>query len=1076
LKNETNGWDQTMKAGRNSDMDQKKRIKLPNPLTVRIKSYIDKSTFQYGGKGGGSCYPFFCLFLILFLFFGLWLLLGAHVAHAQQYHFRTWEVEDGLPQSQVYDVLQDRRGSLWVCTNGGGVARFNGIRFEQYSTHQGLVHNQVRKGFEDSRGNLWFATYRGLSRYDGQQFTNFTNEHGYPDCLYAQVFEDRNGAIWVYTLIEPGNSKLLFLEGNRLVDLASREPLLRQFPLISKPFLRSVYRTSQGTLLLTTEGGLLEVVDGQVTRSALQEVPSFQGREIRVLLEDRKGRAWVHAIGPEGRSSLFTLSGGRAEEFQLPQGISAGQVRLMLEDAQGNIWLTGNEAGLVRYRDGRFQVFDRSNGLLADLMYVYALTEDREGNIWLGTNNSLVRYSGQRFVLYSSTEAEGAESVNALFEDSKGRVWIGNSAGEVIRHADGQETVLLPASTSPIGRLNGMIELRDGAFLLATHRGIWHYSSESLHNVSRQYGVLPTTQVSGFSQVGDTLWISTFNEGAVRYVGGTATAFTHESHGLASNYVRTIQRDSRGRLWFCTFAGVSRLDGQRFIHYGPESGLKRELVFQMAEDKAGGLWFASFGSGLAHFNGQRFTYLTTEEGLASDNLYSVLTDRHGSLWVGTQFGVDRLALGPQGRVLQVRNYGQPDGFMGGETNGNVNLRASDGTLWFGTKRGAVRYSPEANQAPHVPPVAKMTGLRLFYEPVEWAAPAYVAYHEGVAPWTALPLNLSLPFGLNHLSFVFEALYYRAPEKVRYQWMLEGLDRDWSPESDRTEVVYPELPPGSYTFLVRARNGDGVWTEEPARFAFSVTPPLWRRGWFLVSAAVLLLAGVVLAVRAVTGRRLRRRLREMELQQSLQQERARISRDLHDNVGANLAMILLNLNQSASSTPDPDEQCRISRIREYAKQTIDQLRQTIWAIHKENLKVGDLEHKVYRLLQEYVGPEASLAWQVTTTGDPSLPLSSNQALNLFRLTQEAISNSLHHSRARHLRVNLQTIADQELVVTVKDDGQGFDPDAEVPEDHYGLHNMKARAQDIGATLTIHSAAGSGTTVRLRLPLREGPGKK
>jgi ligand-binding sensor domain-containing protein len=261
-------------------------------------------------------------------------------------------VEDGLPQSQVYDIVEDRRGSLWVCTNGGGVARFNGTRFEPYTTHQGLVHNQVRKGFEDSRGNLWFASYRGLSKYDGREFTNFTNEHGYPDCLYAQVFEDRNGAIWVYTLIERGNSKLLLLEGNRLVDLADREPLLQQFPLIAKPFLRPVYRTSRGTLLLTTEGGLLEVVEGKVTRSPLQQVPAFQDREIRVLLEDRQGRAWVHTVDAEGRSALFTFSGGRAEEFRLPPGVRADKVRLMLEDRQGNIWLTGNEAGLARYRNG----------------------------------------------------------------------------------------------------------------------------------------------------------------------------------------------------------------------------------------------------------------------------------------------------------------------------------------------------------------------------------------------------------------------------------------------------------------------------------------------------------------------------------------------------------------------------------------------------------------------------------------------------------------------------------------------------------------------------------------------------
>lgn len=207
----------------------------------------------------------------LFLLGMLVALLLPSLAWAQQYFFRTWMVEDGLPQSQVYSVLQDRRGSLWVSTNGGGVARFTGTRFEEHTTRQGLVHNQVRHALEDRQGNLWFATYRGLSKYDGRQFTNFTEAHGYPNCLYAQVFEDGAGTIWVYTLLTPGQSKLLRLEGDRLLDFAEREPLLRQFNFVSKPFLRDVYRTRQGTLLLTTTGGLVEVTGQEARLSPLQQ-------------------------------------------------------------------------------------------------------------------------------------------------------------------------------------------------------------------------------------------------------------------------------------------------------------------------------------------------------------------------------------------------------------------------------------------------------------------------------------------------------------------------------------------------------------------------------------------------------------------------------------------------------------------------------------------------------------------------------------------------------------------------------------------------------------------------------------
>ena len=245
----------------------------------------------------------------------------------------------------------------------------------------------------------------------------------------------------------------------------------------------------------------------------------------------------------------------------------------------------------------------------------------------------------------------------------------------------------------------------------------------------------------------------------------------------------------------------------------------------------------------------------------------------------------------------------------------------------------------------------------------------------------------------------------------------------------------------------------------------------RRWWFLALAAAIILGGVVLTVRAVTGRRLREQLRELKLQQTLHEERVRIARDLHDNVGANLAFIITGLHQSAAAAADPAEKSNLDRLRHHTKETIDQLRQTIWAIHKENLTVNDLESKLHRLLLEQNGLANGIKWEVTATGELSAPLSSNQALNTFRIAQEAVTNALRHSGASQLQVTLQADQGQELRLEVEDNGKGFDPQAPPPDEHYGLLNMQARAKGIGASLSIHSEAGSGTAVRLVLPLKQ-----
>ncbi|CAN5309768.1 hypothetical protein BH23BAC1_BH23BAC1_48290 [soil metagenome] len=1010
----------------------------------------------------------FCLFKKQIQFFLYFFLLSNNI-HAQQYFFRTWGLEEGLPQSQVYDIIQDTRGFLWVCTNGGGVARFNGRNFKVFNTQNGLVHNQVRNSMEDSKGNIWLVTYNGLSKYDGYRFHNFTEKNGYPNCMYANIFEDSEGIIWIYTLISPGQAKLFYIENNRLIDFTTIDEFFEKNKLLGRTFFRDILLSKEGYFFLTTNVGLMELKEGKIVPSPLQELPEFQNKRVWPLLEEKGGELWLYTEEGTRKGNLYRLEEGILQLIKLPAKIQANQVHVLIEDKNGQIWMTGENTGLLQFRNGSFEVFNRSNGLLVDLDYIFTIQEDIEGNIWLGTNNGLVRYNENQFLTFGIRNIWQSSNITGLFQDSQERYWIGTGAGEIILYDGYTQKTILSSEKSPLIRMNDMHELEDGSFLIASHQGLWLYNSQNLTPANSKYGLSKDMKISSITAIEDTLWFSTLNDGAFCYTNGKSYMYTNKGHGLSSDYVRTIDQDKKGNLWFCTFSGVSSFNGKKFKNYGAAQGLGTDLIFQMAEDKTGALWFATYGKGLARFDGKKFDYVTTFDGLNSDNLYSVLIDNEGNIWAGTQNGVDKITLDGEGKVSSIRNFGLADGFLGGETNGNVNMVAQDGSLWFGTRNGAIKVNPDIISAFSVPPKVYITHLKIFFKTIEWNSKSYVKQHTGISPWFNLPLNLTLPYHQNHFSFVFESPTFSAPEKIKYQWLLEGLDREWSPLSDQTEVIYPELSPGTYTFLVKALTSDQVWSEQPASYSFTIITPVWRRWWFISIILGIILIGLITTVRSLTGRKLKKQLQELEVKQQLQEERERIARELHDNVGASLAYILNHLNRTAAEISDQAKQKKILQISSITKNTIDQLRQTIWAINKEELTLQELKRKILNYFDDQNYSESALVLDITANCDNQNTISSFQALNLFRIAQETITNAYKHSNASRISVFMENIQENKLKVKFEDDGQGFNPQESISEDHYGLKNIKFRAKAIGADICIHSAPGKGTRIEIILPI-------
>ena len=758
------------------------------------------------------------------ILYTLLLMLMPLTGFSQQYGFRNFNLEDGLPQTEVLSMMVDSKGAIWTGTNGGGLSRFNGNRFKTFTTRDGLPDDIVSSICEDREGNIWFTVSNAVVRYDGVSFKVYT-ESSHPDLrLYPQVYCDGQAQIWLLSVDEQNQPRFLKISGDSIINVSDGMSEINA----NNPIINLFY-SRLGIHYISTPGGLYEMGENNsLKRSLLNEYDIFRNRIIRPVHLDDEGYLWIISRSNDSPRFFFhRYKNGVVTDFDVPGTPFWNGVFTVFKDSYGRCWFANFGNGVAMYdpERGEFQRFSQVNGLSSD--FINGMLEDHEGNIWFSSRGGgLTKYSPNNFISFDFDPVIDGNLVRRIFQDSQGKLWFG-LAGTGIVSYDGETLTPFSKDQFPgISNVRGFAEIGPNTLLLVSINGIYHFDGRRATEVSTYYGLPANAAYSGILMDSDTIWLPTLNLGLIKLVGGESEVFSIQSGDLQSNILNSVFRDSKGTLWLCANNGIGRYRNGNFKWYSLEDGLKYPIVLQATEDPLGRIWFASYLGGIHILDGDKFTYLTTEDGLVSDNIYSLITDREGYIWAGTQNGVDRIGLDTSGTVISIQNYGIDDGFTGVENNGTANFIDREGNLWFGTVRGAMRFNSGKTLSNLNEPLTHITGIRLFFRNIDWRDKSYSKHLSSVSPWFNLPSDLIFPVDSNHLSFEFEAISYQVPEKVRYQWMLEGLDKEWSPVSKNTEAVYSNIPPGEYTFFIRAMNNDGIWNEEPAAFSFEIKPPWW----------------------------------------------------------------------------------------------------------------------------------------------------------------------------------------------------------------------------------------------------------
>ena len=1008
---------------------------------------------------------------------------------------------DGLSQSNVIEILQDRRGFMWFATRDG-LNRYDGNAFVVYKHNPNdpgsLSSNFVLDLMEDDQGYLWIATdFGGVNKFDPatERFVRYRHDPNNPNSLSGDSVEtmarDSRGRLWFGTA-DSGLDKF--------------DPRTREFTHhlndSDGKFVGRITKAiagRQGDIWFVGERGLfhLNPETGQITRPAAT-IPNALAADC--VYEDDAGNLWMLTWSPIVGLVKYDRRAGRLTTYPVGAGAVGLASSNLLADGQDGLWVPSSQG--LYYFDRRTERFtyrlqhDETNPNSLDDNNVVAIYQDKGGLLWAGTGSglNLLNLRQQQFGQYrhlpSSPNSLSPGKVTAIYEDPNNILWVG----------------FLPRALNRLdrktGKLTNYVPGPEGKNALSKGMNV-----AGIYKDARGY-----------------LWLGGWGSGLDRFDERTGQ-FKHyghkpdDSNSLISDSVNTIYGDRDGHIWVGQLYGLSRLDPitEQFTNYRldpsnptwngssvysiyqdrsgtvwlgtaggalvriddktetlvnnpPDSRQSHKLnggaITAIHEDRAGAMWVGAW-DGLYRYNRENGTFIryTENQGLSSSGIMGILEDKTGRLWLSTKHGISRFD--PQTEAF--RNYDVSDGLQGDEFSAGACAQGLDGEMFFGGGNGFNAFFPEnVRDNPYVPPIV-ITSFKIFNKPVPIGTKSLltkaISYING----------LTLSYRENVFSFEFAALSYANSRKNRYRYMLENLEPGWNEvESEQRLATYTNLDPGKYVFRVQGSNSDGVWNEEGVSLPIVITPPWWRTNWFRALCAAVSLAMLWAAYQF----RVRQLQQEFNMRvEGRVEERARIARDLHDTLLQSFQGLIPVFQTARNLLPGQSDRAA-QVLDEGLHDAADAIVEGRNAI--QNLRAKPSMDRDLGLLLNAAGldlassPEAegnAPTFRVVVEGS-RLPLAPLLQDEIYRIGREMLRNAFRHAHASRIEAEIRYDPDM-FRLRIRDDGKGID--SKVLKEgaragHWGLPGIHERTKRMGGSLKIWSEPGAGTEAELTVPAR------
>ena len=912
------------------------------------------------------------------------------------YLIHVWTSDDRLPQNSVNCLAQTPDGYLWIGTRSGGLARFDGTSFATFNPQStpGLKDVEIEALSVDSQGTMWItAGNESIASVTDGKFRLIREPNSEPrwhplqipiiaednSAIYLAAYgnavfriprkggineaqhidltppppdpppgrfsQTPDGALWYVTdhheiarmeFSAPSNTQYhVFNLGGLVNDLTmdassqiwvavsnhigvmTRDGFIDRTPANGRPVheIHQIIPAQDDGLWVWDGNELRKMSGGQWVVSAPDFHPPPNREPLRFFM-DSQGGLWVIEYGtgiwhvwPDGRTDLLTPENGLPSKF----------ITCWLEDYEGNIWIGTKEAGLARIRHRLFKEFTAAEGIPGDV--AQTVCEDEQHTIWVGmATGGLARKEGEKFVPVPLTSNPDPliESVTVC-PDAKNGIWVGTLQGRIFRVLDNEVRFVNNNVTwsFPLERLRDHVA---NAMMQDSEGRVWFCNGS----------------------------------GAYYFKDGVFSTFDY-ARGFVDNIgVRAIAEGPFGTLWFGTEPGdlweVTKDVPRR---HPPPADWPNARVAALLPDPDGSVWIGTLGGGLLRFANGTFTRITKQQGLPDNSITQLLEDKEGNLWGGTYAGIFRaakqdlikLAAGTADEIA-VSVYGRFDGLPAQSYSGWFQpscWRSDDGWLWFTTVKGLVTVNPRDVTVNHRPPPVVIEEMRVD------SLPRDISGNESSTTNALLQIGP----GRHYLEFRFTGIDFNEPDKVRFKWRLDGVEKQWREGMSQRVVGYGPLLPGSYCFRVLAANSDGVWNKTGASVAFVVLPFFWETWWFKTFLITAICGGLALAVTFGLRRHHRLELDRLERGHEMERERTRIARDMHDEIGSKLARISFLSELAKGETKESNQPDGvIDSLSRTARDLLQSLDRMLWAVNPRNDSLEKLSGYLNRYAAEY----------------------------------------------------------------------------------------------------------------------------
>lgn len=937
---------------------------------------------------------------------------------SQQYNFKNYSAESGMPFVQVSCMHQDQLGYIW--SGGyGGLSRFDGKVFLNYSPKNGLVNHYVNAICSDDSGYVYAATAKGLSIIKNKKIENYRSFVDQEDVFLNALCYDKRSGIYIGSQ----NGLFLFI-GNKFLEIADYKGLE----------VKTIFRTKSGLICVGTAFGLYYY--NPVNKTSYKQ-KELAGENINCIAECPETGHLL--IGTSTGFSKVLIPGEKPINLHIENGLIDENITSVVGESSESIWI-GSASGLLKYNGTAFEYYNLYNDNNAN--HIRCIIKDTEENIWLGTHSGIYRYRDNAFSSYDKNTGIGNSFVYKILKDKKGDIWFCTDGNGVYRYSQGYFKNFTTKDGLLSNSMNAATIFDGDAIWFSTTKGVSVFRNNHFENFSGNVALQVKSPVSvQYLDSKNNLWLGGQNgaEKITKQNGVYTTRFYKIPELLKESGVQAITEDKNGNLWLGTFlGGLFKLENNEFIYQNKTRNIKATSFFTLLCDQYNVLYGATLnGLWIYDLNHNTQQYITIKDGLNSELIYLLyFSDHENILWVGTNQGINKLDLKKfrENKTIQIQSYGKAEGFTGVECNNYGVLEEEDGSFWFGTVSGVVRHRPKNIKPNAVLPSTYIQSIKLMSED------------------TVLQNNSLLPHNLNNITFYYRGICFTNPEKVKYKKILEGYETTWSESSTEDYSKYANLPAGKYTFRVKSCNNEGIWNEKAAEFSFEIQLPFYKTWWF-ISGSIALMVLLILLIFKIRLQNIHRKQKE-EFDKKVEIAKVEL-KALRAQMNPHFVFNSLNSIQHYILNSNTTEAARY--LNKFAK-----LIRTILNNSEKAMVTINEDVESLRLYLELEQMRFDGKFEYSILVDPSVDGDYDEIPPM--LMQPYIENAILHGlnpkpEKGHLKIDILT-KDKYIVCRITDDGIGRESSGEIKRTQPGQQHkslgMKITSERVRILNDIHKS--------------------